>query len=95
VAKRLAVLVLAALVSGGCAYMRFQRPPSEEIVTCGIVQTPFWYWQAGAEEAAFQEATCIEQRQAEGYAVILPQPYFFFINAGSLYTGQPTYTKMP
>jgi hypothetical protein len=95
VVKRLAVVALIALVSGGCAYMRFQRPPSEEIVKCGIVQTPFWYWLAGSEDAVFREATCIEQREAEGYQAILPEPYFFVITAGSLYTGQPTYTKMP
>jgi hypothetical protein len=29
------------------------------------------------------------------YHAVLPEPYFFFITSGSLYTGQPTYTKMP
>ena len=75
--------------------MRFQRPPAQGVATCGIVQTPFWYWLAGAEDAAFREATCIEQHEADGYTVTLPEPYFFFITSGSLYTGQPTYTKMP
>ena len=93
--RRLAVLALVAVLSGGCTYMRLQRPPSQEIAKCGIVQTPFWYWLAGSEEATFREGTCIEQREAEGYTAILPEPYFFFISAGSLYTGQPTYTKMP
>jgi len=95
VLKRLAVVALAALISGGCAYMRFQKPPAQGYVSCGVVQTPFWYWISGAEEAVYREGTCIEQRLAEGYEVALPQPYFFVINAGSLYTGHPTYTTMP
>ena len=93
--KRIVMLGLVALMSGGCTYMRFQLPPAQEYAKCGVVQTPFWYWLAGAEDAVYREATCIEQRLAEGYVVALPEPYFFFINAGSLYTGQPTYTKMP
>jgi hypothetical protein len=95
VVKRLVALALVAFTAGGCAYMRFHRPPSDEIVKCGTVQTPFWHWLDGAEEVVFQEATCIEERLAEGYTVALPEPYFFFINAGSLYTGHPSYTKMP
>jgi len=93
--NRLAVLALVALLTGGCAYMRFQRPPAQGYATCGTVQTPFYYWLAGAEDAVYREATCIEQRLADGYEVALPTPYFFFISAGSLYTGEPTYTKMP
>ena len=95
VAKRILALALVALVSGGCAYMRFQRPPSAELVKCGIVQTPFWYWLDAAQDVVYREATCIEQREGEGYKAALPEPYFFFITSGSLYTGEPTYTKMP
>jgi hypothetical protein len=95
VGKRLAALALAALACAGCSYMRFHRPPEAGIVKCGTVPVPFWYWLEPAQEKVYEEATCIEQRHAEGYAVALPEPYFFFIPAGSLYTGHPSYTKMP
>jgi hypothetical protein len=95
VAKRIVALALVALVSGGCAYMRLQRPPAQGLVTCGILQTPFWYWQEAAQDVVYREGSCIGQREDEGYQAALPEPYFFFITSGSLYTGQPTYTKMP
>jgi hypothetical protein len=89
------VLALAGLVAGGCAYMRLQRPPSEELVRCGIIQVPFWYSADAAQDVVYREANCIERREDEGYVAALPEPYFFIISSGSLYTGSPTYTKMP
>ena len=94
-AKRIVALALVALVSGGCAYMRLQQPPAQGLVKCGILQTPFWYWQEAAQDEVYREADCIETHMAEGYQEALPEAYFFIITAGSLYTGQPTYTKMP
>jgi hypothetical protein len=95
VAKRLMVLALIGLAAGGCAYMRLQRPPSDELARCGIIQVPFWYWRDPAQEVVYKELGCIETRESEGYQAALPEPYFFVINSGSLYTGSPTYTKMP
>jgi hypothetical protein len=94
VTKRLVVLALIALAAGGCAYMRLQRPPSQELVRCGIVQIPFWYLGDAAQDVVYREEYCIGQRLAEGYRPALPEPYFFFISSGSLYTGEPTYTKL-
>ena len=93
--KRLMVLALIGLTAGGCAYMRFQKPPSTELARCGIVQIPVWYGQDPAQDVVYRELACIEKREDEGYQAALPEPYFFFISAGSLYTGSPTYTKMP
>jgi hypothetical protein len=95
VIRRLVVLALIALGAGGCAYMRMQRPPSPELVRCGTVPVPFWYPLEGAQNYVYREEDCIETREAEGYVAALPEPYFFFFSSGSLYTGQPTYTKMP
>lgn len=95
VAKRLMVLALVGLVAGGCAYMRFQKPPATGLARCGIVQIPFWHGLDASEDVVYQEANCIEKREDEGYKAALPEPYFFFITSGSLYTGSPTYTKMP
>lgn len=93
--KRLLALALAGLAAGGCAYMRLQRPPSTELARCGIVEIPFWYGLDASEDVVYREAHCIERREDEGYVAALPEPYFFFISSGSLYTGSPTYTKMP
>lgn len=94
-AKRLVVLALVGLVAGGCAYMRFQKPPATGLAKCGIVQTPFWHGLDASQDVVYREADCIEKREEEGYTAALPEPYFFFISSGSLYTGSPTYTKMP
>ncbi len=94
-AKRMMILALAGLVAGGCAYMRFQRPPSQELARCGIIQVPFWYGLDASQDVVYREGDCIEKREAEGYTAALPEPYFFFISSGSLYTGHPSYTKMP
>jgi hypothetical protein len=92
VRRRLGAVALIALASGGCAYMQFQRPPEPAVVKCGIIQIPLWYSMDTSQEAVYNEAGCIETREAEGYVEALPQPYFFLISSGSLYTGQPTYT---
>jgi hypothetical protein len=95
VAKRLTIVALAGLLAGGCAYMRLERPPAPELVRCGIIQVPFWYGLDASQDVVYREANCIERREAEGYTAALPEPYFFFISSGSLYTGSPSYTKMP
>jgi hypothetical protein len=71
--------------------MRFQKPPDPALAKCGVVQVPFWYSLDEAGEALYREAGCIHDRHAEGYVPALPEPYFFFISSGSLYTGRPTY----
>jgi hypothetical protein len=91
VLRRLAALALIALAAGGCAYMRFQKPPDPTLAKCGVIQVPFWYWLTRAQEAVYLEAGCIQTREDEGYRPALPEPYFFIISSGSLYTGQPTY----
>jgi hypothetical protein len=91
VAGRLAALALIALAAGGCAYMRFEKPPDPTLAKCGTLQTPFWYWLDEAQEVVYREAGCIETRHDEGYSPALPEAYFFFISSGSLYTGKPTY----
>ena len=91
VAGRLAALALVALVAGGCAYMRFQKPPDPKLVKCGVIQVPFWYSLDESQDAVYREAGCIQAREDEGYITALPEPYFFFISSGSLYTGRPTY----
>lgn len=94
-AKRLAMLGLVLLVAGGCAYMRLERPPSTDLVKCGIIQVPFWYSLDAAQDTVYRESHCIDAREAEGYVAALPEPYFFIISSGSLYKGEPSYTKMP
>jgi hypothetical protein len=95
VAKRLVVLALIALTAGGCAYMRFDRPPAQDLAQCGVIQIPFWYRLDGAQDVVYSEEYCMELRLEQGYQPALPEPYFFFISSGSLYTGEPSYTKMP
>jgi len=91
VAGRLAVLALIALTGAGCTYMRFQRPPETTLVKCGVIQIPVWHSLDTSQEAVYREAGCIQTREDEGYRPALPEPYFFFISSGSLYTGTPTY----
>ena len=91
VAGRLAALALIVLTAGGCAYMRFQKPPDPVLVKCGVIQIPFWYSLERSQDAVYEEAGCIQTREDEGYQAALPEPYFFIISSGSLYTGKPTY----
>jgi hypothetical protein len=91
VAGRLAALALIVLAAGGCTYMRFQKPPDPTLAKCGIIQIPVWYSLDASQDAVYREAGCIETREDEGYRPVLPEPYFFIISSGSLYTGKPTY----
>jgi hypothetical protein len=72
--------------------MQFTRPPDPVVAKCGIIQIPLWHSLEASQENVYTEAGCIEAREAQGYVPALPEPYFFLISSGSLYTGQPTYT---
>jgi hypothetical protein len=71
--------------------MQFTKPPDPVVAKCGIIQIPLWHSLEASQEYVYNEAGCIETREAEGYVATLPEPYFFLISSGSLYTGQPTY----
>ena len=92
VPRRLVVaLALIALSAGGCAYMRFDKPPDPAIAKCGVIQIPLWHSLDASQDAVYREASCIQLHEDQGYEATLPEPYFFIISSGSLYTGTPTY----